>query len=262
VSNDPTHPASEFTIQVRVKSDIGTLEWAGAADAETLAKAVSLATDDSILGHDLRRVEVAIPAFARMAIRALHLAGFRREGRRREGVTTDDGRLVDVLLYARLATDQVYGAHAFSAVMDSALPMKRVIGHVVFTDDAGRVLLQEVSYKEDWELPGGIVEPGESPRVGAEREVLEETGMSVDLGAPVLVDWMPPHLGWSDAIEMLWDGGRIDPDAPQLPDHEVVAFHWVDPAEVPSKVSVASARRIALVLAGGGAVFTEDGHLY
>ncbi|HSN42686.1 MAG TPA: NUDIX hydrolase [Propionibacteriaceae bacterium] len=239
--------------------DIGTLEWAGAADEVTLAKAVSLATDDSILGHDLRRVEVSIPSFDTMAMRALHLAGFRREGLRRQGAKTEDGRLVDVLLYGRLATDQVYGAQAFSAVMDSVLPMKRVIGHVVFTDPEGRVLLQQVSYKDDWELPGGIIEHGESPRVGAQREVLEETGLVVELDAPVLVDWMPPYLGWGDAIEFLWDGGVIDPDALILPDHEVVAFNWVEPADGAAQVTQASARRLAHVLARDGVTFSENG---
>ena len=202
---------------------------------------------------------MSIPSFDTMAMRALHLAGFRREGCRRQGAKTEDGRLVDVLLYARLATDQVYGAQAFSAVMDSVLPMKRVIGHVVFTDGDGRVLLQQVSYKDDWELPGGVIEHGESPRVGAQREVLEETGLVVELDAPVLVDWMPPYLGWGDAIEFLWDGGVIDPDSLMLPDHEVVAFNWVEPADVPAKVTPASARRIAHVLARDGVTFSYDG---
>ena len=58
--------------------------------------------------------------------------------------------------------------------MNSALPRKRVIAHVLIRDEQGRVLLCETQFKADWELPGGIVEPLESPRVGAVREVLEE----------------------------------------------------------------------------------------
>lgn len=36
-----------------------------------------------------------------------------------------------------------------------------------------------------WELPGGPIEPGESPEEGLRRAVREETGLDVDVGRPV-----------------------------------------------------------------------------
>jgi 8-oxo-dGTP diphosphatase len=36
-----------------------------------------------------------------------------------------------------------------------------------------------------WSLPGGRMEPGESPEQAVEREVQEETGLEVRAGAPV-----------------------------------------------------------------------------
>jgi 8-oxo-dGTP pyrophosphatase MutT (NUDIX family) len=48
---------------------------------------------------------------------------------------------------------------------------------VLATNAAGKVLL--VRTRRGWELPGGGVEPGESPSVAAAREVLEETGLPV-----------------------------------------------------------------------------------
>ena len=245
---------ADFRVNVSLAGNgTGTLSWTRqCVDIAVLEKGISLAADDAMLGHNLRRLTVEIPATDRPAQVALHRAGFRREGRLREAIRDDHGELVDVLVYARLATDVVYGPVGFSSVMDSVLPTKRVIGHALFTDPAGMVLLLETTYKDDWELPGGVVEPGESPRIGAQREIAEELGIDVELGDPSLVDWMPPFLGWSDAIEFLW---RVPPlefqVAKQLrvSDAELKALHWVDPDDVSQHVTELSARRIAKLLA-------------
>ena len=147
-------------------------------------------------------------------------------------------------------------------MLDSILPTKRVIAHALFRDQQGRVLLLETSYKEDWELPGGIVEPFEAPRAGGERETLEELGIEVTFGQPLLVDWMPPYLGWSDAVEFIFDGGTLGPEvAAELgtDDREIRAIHWVEPEGVALHVTELSARRIALMLAGYRGL-TENGH--
>lgn len=50
-------------------------------------------------------------------------------------------------------------------------------------DPTGRVLLVHHTYgRLNWELPGGLVEPGEAPHEGAVRELLEETGLRGDPG--------------------------------------------------------------------------------
>ena len=46
-------------------------------------------------------------------------------------------------------------------------------------DEQGRVLLTKRQDNGQWCLPSGGVEPGESVAKGCEREVLEETGLSV-----------------------------------------------------------------------------------
>ena len=254
---------TDFSVQVEISGDVGVLRWKEQrVDAETLEKAVSLAADDAIIAHELRRLQVDLPANDLVARRALQRCGFRLEGRLRSAQRVANDDLVDVLIYGRLAIDPVYGAQGFSGVMDSVLPMKRMIGHAVFRDEQGRVLLTETRYKQDWELPGGIVEAGESPRVGAEREVLEEIGLSVHFSDAALIDWMPPYLGWSDAIEFIFDGGTL---APEVADgitatdpRELVAVHWVDPADLNERVTELSARRIQLLLSGFTGM-TEDG---
>ncbi|MFC7550148.1 NUDIX hydrolase [Plantactinospora sp. GCM10030261] len=52
----------------------------------------------------------------------------------------------------------------------------------VVTDDAGRVLLcQQSQGHRRWGLPGGRIRREESPIHAAERDILEETGMAVEI---------------------------------------------------------------------------------
>jgi len=48
----------------------------------------------------------------------------------------------------------------------------------------GCVLLL-VNERDEWDLPGGRPEAGEDHRAALEREVREETGLNVDIGAPL-----------------------------------------------------------------------------
>lgn len=52
---------------------------------------------------------------------------------------------------------------------------------VVIRDKQGRVLLEKRSDCGMWGLPGGAIEPGESVREAALREVKEETGLEVEI---------------------------------------------------------------------------------
>lgn len=55
----------------------------------------------------------------------------------------------------------------------------------VVADDAGRILVVRRRNPPSagvWSLPGGRVEPGETPQAAAAREVLEETGLRVRVG--------------------------------------------------------------------------------
>jgi len=57
------------------------------------------------------------------------------------------------------------------------------VGAVIIRD--GRALLVRRAtepLKDEWSVPGGVLELGEKLRVGAAREALEETGLTVDVG--------------------------------------------------------------------------------
>jgi 8-oxo-dGTP pyrophosphatase MutT (NUDIX family) len=67
--------------------------------------------------------------------------------------------------------------------------MRKLIGHkpllicgasVIVFNAAGEVLMLERSDNECWCFPGGALEPGESLEETAKREVLEETGLTLE----------------------------------------------------------------------------------
>jgi len=250
---------------VRVgEGGVATVDWNGGTTPEALERAVSTAADDALLSHGLRRLEVALPATDRVARRAVLRAGFRLEGVRREALEEPDGTLVDVALFSRLASDVVHGPTGFSAVMNTALPRKRLIAHVLIRDEQGRVLLCETQFKTDWELPGGIVEPYEAPRLGAAREVTEELGVERPIGRLLVADWMPPYLGWEDAVEMIFDGGVIsEPELAglTLQPSEIKRVALCTLAEAATLVTPLAHRRLVLAstLGPDQTAYTEDG---
>lgn len=210
------------------------------------------------------RVEALVDPDDEQAQRTATWSGLRREGVMR-GVTVD-GAPVDRIVYARVVTDvPTHEPEGFRALLNSFLPRKRAIAQFLIRDPADRVLLCELTYKPDWDLPGGVVEVGESPAAGVSREVREELAVELPVGPLLLTDWLPPWSGWDDAITLVYDGGVHDQsliEAMVREEREIRSVAFCTLEEVRERCADFTARRVEAALAsvhGSGVSYTESG---
>lgn len=110
--------------------------------------------------------------------------------------------------------------------------MIEAAGGVVLRTHEGReqVLVVHRTAYDDWSLPKGKLDPGETHEIAAVREIEEETGTVTQVGPelPELyydTDAGPKHVRW---FLMRWISG--DP-AQRPPDSEVDIVRWVDTEE-------------------------------
>jgi 8-oxo-dGTP diphosphatase len=101
--------------------------------------------------------------------------------------------------------------------------------------DGARVLLTQrmkgTHLEGTWELPGGKLLPGEDPRACVARELREEIGVEVDVGAPIEVTaWRYPT---KDVLLMFFEA-TLRHDSPEPRAIEVAALRWVSAEELAS----------------------------
>lgn len=138
----------------------------------------------------------------------------------------------------------------------------RVAAGVLFRDDAGRVLLVKPTYKDGWEIPGGYVEKGESPRAAAIREVSEELGVDVDVTELLVLDWAP-HPAEGDKLLFIFRGGALDERdvaSLTLPATEIAEARLFPVEQLASLMPDRLARRVLEATRHADAVYLEHGH--
>ncbi len=206
-------------------------------------------------------VDPASPASSRIAT----WAGLHREGVMR-GLVDMDGDRHDRILFARVASDEpVSEPNGFRALLNSFLPRKRAISQMLIRDPADRVLVCKLTYKRDWDLPGGVIEVGESPQLAVSREIREELGLDVPAGGLLLTDWLPPWGGWDDALCLVFDGGVLDSGITAtmtLEPREIAGVEFVAVDDLEGKATDFTLRRIRAAMESvraGAAPYTESG---
>jgi 8-oxo-dGTP pyrophosphatase MutT (NUDIX family) len=149
----------------------------------------------------------------------------------------------------------------------SSLPRKRMSAGVLLYDDAARVVLVEPSYKTEWDVPGGVVDDGESPWGAASRELAEELGLVREQMRPLVIDHeAATEDGMPEGIAWIFDGGPISEQelaALPLDDPEIVSVGLYRLDEVSGKTTSPLARRLSAALVavkdGSGPILCDDG---
>lgn len=130
--------------------------------------------------------------------------------------------------------------------------LRSVAAAAVIHDADGRILLVENAFlHRAWGLPGGRLERGEEARAGLAREVHEETGLVVEVGALLTV--VVRRAGVVLVFAAIVVGGEPRP-API----EIAQLAWLTEDEARGRLSSVSRLHLEAALAGGQAGYLWD----
>ena len=122
----------------------------------------------------------------------------------------------------------------------------RVAAGALFFDDQDNVLLVKPAYKDGWDIPGGYVEPCETPVEACQREIEEELGLQLPVQRLLVIDWAPSE-GEGDKQLFVFDGGTITrgtKDQINLSRDELVTFTFQPPDTFDDLMPARLARRL------------------
>jgi 8-oxo-dGTP diphosphatase len=147
----------------------------------------------------------------------------------------------------------------------AALPTKRMGAGAVFLNADHELLIVKPTYREKWQLPGGIVEEHESPRVACVREVWEELGLNVDIERLLCIEYRSTAPPKTESLQFVFYGGVLTTSQIQqirLPPDEIKVYEFISINEAKNKLGELSAQRIQWAwkaLHDQRTVYAEDG---
>ena len=104
----------------------------------------------------------------------------------------------------------------------------------------GRVVLVHRPKYDDWTLPKGKLDPGESFEEAAVREVEEETGLTCRLGPELSESRYRDNKDRPKVVR--WWAMEVESEVPFEPNDEVDELRWLEPGEAAQKLTYARDR--------------------
>ncbi len=130
----------------------------------------------------------------------------------------------------------------------AALARVRTGAGALITDSEGRVLMVEPTYKENWEIPGGLVDSGETAIEACRRECREELGLEIEVGPLLVIEHQTDPGERGDSIMFVYDGGTVPRASIQLQADELRSFRFVKPDDLVGITTERLARRVKFAL--------------
>lgn len=129
----------------------------------------------------------------------------------------------------------------------------RIGAYAVIAGARGLLLVDQ---EGELQLPGGGLDPGESPLRALHREVGEETGWRIAaprrLGAFQRFAWLPDYGYWARKIQLVYLARAVRPDGPpRQPGHTAL---WLPAPEAARRLDIAGDREMVRCALAAGLV--------
>lgn len=129
-------------------------------------------------------------------------------------------------------------------------------------DKRGRLLILKPTYKKGWTIPGGQIDPGESPWEACRREAREECGLQLESGRLVCVDFRSAGAKRPGGVRFLFACGSFSDAqlaALRLQQDEIEAARFEDPDAAVALLSGPIGRRVGQAVDRDTCIYLEDG---
>ena len=125
-----------------------------------------------------------------------------------------------------------------------SLPKKRMGAGCLFFNSDGKILIIKPNYKNNWSIPGGVVEANESPRQACIREVQEEIGIKCQPEKLLCVDYVSDTNNNDESLQFIFLGGIIAEKEIAIADREISAYQFLEPEKALNLLSHRLCRRV------------------
>ncbi|MCL5999744.1 MAG: NUDIX hydrolase [Chloroflexi bacterium] len=113
------------------------------------------------------------------------------------------------------------------------------------------ILIVKPTYRDDWLIPGGMIEEQESPCAACIREVHEEIGLHLPIMHLLCVEYKSQDGNKSESLQFIFDGGVLQPKdirMIRLPADEIAQYAFLPHEAALEKVNHKLGRRITVAL--------------